>query len=143
MRWLTEILCRRLVAENADLRARSEYYAGKAEQAEDLAETRGRNEQRMSRDIDDYERRLKQQAATIFDLREQLAAKPKPAPEAGRLERALRGCARYRRQLAALQWEFDDAFGLHHPAVIAGAKWQERRQDKPQGGLAPAESTGV
>lgn len=136
MKWLTEILCRRLVAENADLRARAEYYAGAAEQAEDLAETRGRNERRMARDVVDYERRLKRQAETIADLRQQLAASPKPAPEAARLERALRGCARYRGQLAALQWDFDDAFGLHHPAVIAGADWQKRRQDKPQGAVS-------
>lgn len=36
------------------------------------------------------------------------------------------------RQLAALQFRYDTAVGLDSPALDEGARWQERRPDKPQ-----------
>jgi hypothetical protein len=55
-----------------------------------------------------------------------------------RLDRALRACARYRadnarltRQVATLQGRLDNAVGLDAPSLDLGAKWQERRTDKP------------
>ncbi|MCX4540464.1 hypothetical protein [Streptomyces sp. NBC_01565] len=57
-----------------------------------------------------------------------------------RLHRALRACARYRRDEAALarhavalQQRLDHAVGLDSPALDAGARWQERRLDKVKG----------
>lgn len=56
-----------------------------------------------------------------------------------RLDRALRGCTRYRaalrkseKQARALQARLDDLLGLNAPGITAGALWQERRQDKPK-----------
>ncbi|MFE1362604.1 hypothetical protein [Streptomyces harbinensis] len=36
-----------------------------------------------------------------------------------------------RRQLTATQRQLDDATGMDSPAVEAGARWQERRADRP------------
>lgn len=54
-----------------------------------------------------------------------------------RLDRALRGCARYRnalrrseKQTRGLQARLDQALGLNAPGVLNGAQWQERRHDK-------------
>lgn len=60
--------------------------------------------------------------------------------QADRIERLLRGCIRYRAALATadrgnrrLQGLLDDALGLGHPVIAAGADWQKRRQDKKEG----------
>jgi len=54
-----------------------------------------------------------------------------------RLDRMVRATARYRAALAAetrradrLQARLDNALGLDHPAIDAGAQWQDRRTDK-------------
>lgn len=54
-----------------------------------------------------------------------------------RLDRALRGCVRYRAALAAearradrLQDRLDDALGFNTPGVERGQHWQATRQDK-------------
>ncbi|MFJ9037418.1 hypothetical protein ACIRF8_12625 [Streptomyces sp. NPDC102406] len=56
-----------------------------------------------------------------------------------RVDRALRGCARYRAALATearradqLQARLDDALGLNTPGVERGQLWQTSRQDKPR-----------
>ncbi|MEU4348273.1 hypothetical protein [Streptomyces sp. NPDC023838] len=36
------------------------------------------------------------------------------------------------RRIAALQRRLDDATGLSNPSLDAGARWQERRADKPR-----------
>lgn len=58
---------------------------------------------------------------------------------AARLDRMVRATARYRAALAAetyranrLQAAYDSAVGLDHPAIDAGAQWQDRRTDKPK-----------
>lgn len=55
-----------------------------------------------------------------------------------RIERLIRTVARYRSALTAetrradrLQARLDNAVGLDHPAIDAGAQWQTRRTDKP------------
>lgn len=55
-----------------------------------------------------------------------------------RLARALRGCARYRAEAAALRRElataraaYDHAVGLDSPALDMGVHWQQRRSDRP------------
>lgn len=40
--------------------------------------------------------------------------------------------AHLERQVTRLQARLDDATGLNHPAVEAGALWQQRRDDKPK-----------
>lgn len=54
-----------------------------------------------------------------------------------RLNRALRGCARYRAELAAAQRlirdqqrQLDDLLGLNDIGIEMGLTWQERRADK-------------
>lgn len=56
-----------------------------------------------------------------------------------RLDRALKACLRYRialrkseKQARDLQARLDDLLGLNAPGIVAGALWQERRQDKPK-----------
>lgn len=56
-----------------------------------------------------------------------------------RLDRALKACARYRaalrkseKQARDLQARLDDLLGLNTPGVLDGARWQERRTDKPK-----------
>lgn len=78
MRWLTQIFARRLVENNARLRARAEHYARKASSAEALAEARGRNEQRLAREIDARDERLIRQAAVITELRKRLEESEHP-----------------------------------------------------------------
>jgi len=144
MSWLTELFCPGLVRENAELRGRVEYYAGEADTFEQLAVRRGRNEQRMARDIVDRDKRLARQSAVITELRAQLAetqssdgSKPRKGT---RLGRALTACAAYRQQIAAdarlirqQQHRLDDALGLNDPDVLAGLNWQATRQDKRTG----------
>lgn len=55
-----------------------------------------------------------------------------------RLARAIRACARYRadamalrHQLAVARAQYDHAVGLDSPALDEGARWQERRTDRP------------
>lgn len=81
MRWLAEILSPALVRQVCDLRARAAHYAVKAADAEALAETRGRNEKRLARDINDLERRLKWQAEVITHLRKHLEIAIQPEDE--------------------------------------------------------------
>jgi hypothetical protein len=57
---------------------------------------------------------------------------------ARRLGRAIRACARYRadamvlrHQLAVARAQYDHAVGLDSPALDDGARWQERRTDRP------------
>ncbi|MFI8104740.1 hypothetical protein [Streptomyces sp. NPDC086023] len=61
---------------------------------------------------------------------------------AERLARALRACAGYRAELAAarryaasLEARPDNAVGLDHPDIDAGAKWQDRRRDVIKGAV--------
>ncbi|MFD7100793.1 hypothetical protein [Streptomyces xanthophaeus] len=74
----------------------------------------------------------------------------KAAPAVARRIRLAEACRRYRAELAAqraahqeelarserraqqLQEQLDEGFGLNSEAVRAGARWQERRHDKPQ-----------
>ncbi|MFD5697505.1 hypothetical protein [Streptomyces lasiicapitis] len=58
--------------------------------------------------------------------------------QAARIRRLVRGCARYRAELARaeqdvarLQARLDDACGLSHPSIADGEHWQTRRVDKP------------
>lgn len=60
-----------------------------------------------------------------------------------RLDRILRACARYRQEAAVLQRRIrhlearlDDAMGLNQAGVAEGARWQERRHDKPRQGVS-------
>ncbi|THA56138.1 hypothetical protein [Streptomyces sp. A1136] len=69
----------------------------------------------------------------------------KAAPAVARRERLVRACASYRAELAAnrltiarkdrriaqLQGQLDDLLGLNSEQVQAGARWQQRRPDKP------------
>ncbi|MCP3817800.1 hypothetical protein NLX86_06520 [Streptomyces sp. A3M-1-3] len=55
-----------------------------------------------------------------------------------RLERALKACKGYRVELArrdrlirSQQGKLDDLLGFNAPAVRDGARWQQRRPDKP------------
>jgi MoxR-like ATPase len=57
---------------------------------------------------------------------------------ASRLGRALRACARYRAESAALRQQvaavlaaYDHAVGLDSPALDMGVHWQQRRSDRP------------
>ncbi|MFD0358407.1 hypothetical protein ACFVHW_32445 [Streptomyces sp. NPDC127110] len=73
----------------------------------------------------------------------------KAAPAAARRARLVQACARYRAELAEqqalhdaalakeqrrsaqLQARLDDALGLNSEDVLAGARWQQRRHDRP------------
>ena len=136
--WLGQVLHPRRTARDIELQARVERYVAKAADAEALADARGRNEKRLAVSLNESERRREHQAQVIADLRHLLDNQP---PQSGatalRLERALRGCARYRRQLAAQarlvraqQQRLDQLLGLDAPGVRAGAAWQTRRHDK-------------
>lgn len=56
-----------------------------------------------------------------------------------RLTRTVKACARYRAELAIrnrrirhLEQRLDNLLGLDTPEIEAGARWQERRPDKPK-----------
>lgn len=95
------------------------------------------NTTRLAADLDASERRREQQAAVINDLRHLLDGQPHTSATAMRLERALRACVGYRRELASQarlirdqQRQLDQLLGMDNPKVLAGAAWQQRRPDK-------------
>lgn len=102
-----------------------------------------------SREIADLKRLLRVQAGRLADAEGdaraahhamRTAARLYAAENtAERLARALRACARSRaaesrlaRHAAHLQERLDHAVGLDSSAYDAGARWQERRPDKPR-----------
>ena len=76
MKWLTEIFNRRLVERIAELEGRVQHYAAKAEEATELAEARGFNEQQQAKAIGELRAQLaarKPERASVALLREELA----------------------------------------------------------------------
>ena len=60
-----------------------------------------------------------------------------------RLDRVLRACATYRQETAVLKRQvrhledrLDDAVGMNQAGITEGARWQERRHDKPRQGVS-------
>ncbi|MFD9369617.1 hypothetical protein ACFWA6_18260 [Streptomyces sp. NPDC060020] len=74
----------------------------------------------------------------------------KTAPHAARRDRLAKACRRYRAELAEqraahhkalarlerranlLQEQLDEVLGMNSEQVMAGARWQQRRSDKPR-----------
>ena len=125
-----------------DLAAQHQYTVeqfAKASKARDTAEFNRGQALRQLAEAEAANRRL---AGRNLELGVRLSAYAESDPEyvAGlekRLDRALKACARYldayhaeKRRTAHLQRRLDDATGLNSAAVIAGARWQERRDDK-------------
>jgi predicted nucleic acid-binding Zn-ribbon protein len=108
--WLSEILAPRRTSRLAELEARVEHYAARAESEAATARAALSGQRRLAVDLDNREQRLAQQARVIADLRAEL-------------DRANRRADR-------LQQQYDSAVGLDSPALDDGARWQQRREDK-------------
>lgn len=91
-----------------------------------------------ARRVADQNRALREQSETQPSRLELLKLDGEYEDLYGRLCRALRGCARYRRDTAMLsrlvrtqQRQLDDATGMDDPGIAMGADWQARRPDTP------------
>ncbi|WP_432010138.1 hypothetical protein [Streptomyces cucumeris] len=137
---------RRLREEIADLRAQLDRMRIRAEKAEHTVKTEQFARSVMARQCAEKDAANKRVTDRAQRLTEQLERAQEAAGDGaldemgGRLDRALRACARYRadadgqvRLIRSQQELLDRLYGLDTPAVAEGERWQERRHDRMKG----------
>ncbi|MCP9205548.1 hypothetical protein [Streptomyces cucumeris] len=137
---------RRLREEIADLRAQLDRMRERAETAESNEKTERHNRRLITRQFCEADATNIRLEGRVRRLTDQLERAHEAAQDGaldemgGRLDRALRACARYRadadgqaRLIRSQQELLDRLYGLDTPAVAEGERWQERRHDRMKG----------
>jgi chromosome segregation ATPase len=132
---------RRHEQELAAVRAEADRQRHRAETAEDRAATAEYNRSQILRQLAEADAANRRMHDRNLELGRRISQLAEADPECAaalesRLERALRGCARWMdalwvevRHADQLQRRLDDAMGLNTAPVLNGTRWQHTRTD--------------
>ncbi|NUQ95342.1 MAG: hypothetical protein HOY79_01830 [Streptomyces sp.] len=137
---------RRSEAELADAKAEAQRQRQRAERAETIARTEVRDRRRISAMYSDLfdeltqsNRRNQGLCTQLDEAKDAAGLEAQARQSADRIARLQKAVARARAEAAeeryghrAVQRQLDDALGPNDPAITEGARWQERRHDKPR-----------